>query len=293
MSDSGQEGAKPEEASAPIEALFITSCMAPVADRFVQALADLIGRRLSLETRFVQEIPWQQRERWLDEGRIHVGWLCGLPYVWKADQTLVEGAGQPAALELLAAPVMQGERYGGRPVYFSDVVVRAQSPFMHFDQLRGATWAYNERRSHSGYWLTRYNLALRGLNGDFFGHAVGAGSHQRSLQMILAGEVDAAAIDSTVLELVLEGQPDLEERIRVLERWGPSPIPPWLVHRRMPLPLRKSLRQLFLGLHDDDEGRAVLRLARIARFVEVRDEDYDPIRQMARRAQDVTLGEST
>lgn len=292
MSDGRQEWATPEEAPASTEALFITSCMAPVTDHFVQALADLIGRRLSMETRFVQEISWQQRERWLDEGRIHVGWLCGLPYVWKADQALVGAAAPPAALQLLAAPVIQGERYGGRPVYFSDVVVRAQSPFERFEQLRGATWAYNERRSHSGYWLTRYNLALRGLNGDFFGHAVGAGSHQRSLQMILAGEVDAAAIDSTVLELVLEGQPDLAERIRVLERWGPSPIPPWLVHRRTPPPLREALRRLFLGLHDDEEGRGVLHLARIARFVEVRDEDYDPIRQMARRAQDVTLGEN-
>lgn len=265
----------------------MTSCMAPVADRFVGALADLIGRRLAIETRFVQEIPWQQREQWLDEGRIQLGWLCGLPYVWKVDR-----GSQAAPLDLLAAPVYEGRRYAGRPVYFSDVVVRRDSPFHHFEQLRGASWAYNERRSHSGYWLTRYILAQRGLDGDFFGRVVGAGSHERSLQKIVAREIDAAAIDSTVLELVLERQPALDQQIRVLESWGPSPIPPWLVHGRTPPALREALRSVLLQMHEDEEGRAVLRLAHMARFVTVRDEDYDPIRQMARRAQDVTLGES-
>jgi ABC-type phosphate/phosphonate transport system substrate-binding protein len=48
---------------------------------------------------------------------------------------------------------------------------------------------------------------------------------------------------------------------------------------------------MLLQLHEDEEGRAVLRLGHLARFATVRDEDYDPIRHMARRAQDVSLGE--
>lgn len=264
-------------------ALLITSCMAPITDRFVRALAEYVARRLAVDTRFVDEVSWQERERWLDEGRAHVGWLCGLPYVWKAD-----GA---APLRLLAAPVMEGERYGGGPIYFSDVVVHRESSFAAFEDLRGASWAYNEPRSHSGFLLTRYNLALRGLNGDFFGRIVGAGSHQRALKMILAREIDGSAIDSTVLELVLEAAPEIGEQIRVLESWGPSPIPPWLIHREAPAALRERLQRLFLDMHNDEEGRAVLKLARVACFVTVEDGDYDPIRQMARRAENVTLGE--
>ncbi len=263
--------------------LLITSCMAPITDRFVRALADYVGRRLDVDTQFVDEVPWQERERRLDEGRAHVGWLCGLPYVWKAN------AGAP--LRLLAAPVMEGERYGGRPVYYSDVVVHRESPFASFEDLRGAAWAYNEPRSHSGYLLTRYNLALRELNGDFFGRIVGAGSHQRALEMIVAREIDGSAIDSTVLALVLEEQPQLANQIRVLESWGPSPIPPWLIHQEAPAGLREQLQQQLLDMHDNEEGRAVLKLAHVARFVTVEDADYDPIRHMARRAENVTLGE--
>ncbi len=263
--------------------LLITSCMAPITDRFVGALADYVARRLDIDARFVDEVRWQERERWLDEGRAHVGWLCGLPYVWKAD-----GAG---ALQLLAAPVMEGERYGGRPVYYSDVVVHRESRIASFEDLRSAAWAYNEPRSHSGYLLTRYNLALRGLNGDFFGRIVGAGSHQRALEMILAREIDGSAIDSTVLALVMEAEPEIGDQIRVLESWGPSPIPPWLVHREAPAALQQKVQQLLLDMHDHEEGRAVLKLARVARFVTVEDADYDPIRHMARQAENVTLGE--
>lgn len=286
MSEAPQRQAKANENGTNQEPLWITSCMAPVADRFVRALADLIGRRLALETRYVQELPWQQREQWLDEGRVQLGWVCGLPYVWKTDDEA-----QRAPLDLLVAPVMAGRRYGERPVYFSDLVVRQDSRFERFEALRGASWAFNEPRSHSGYLLTRYQLALRGLNGDYFGRVVGAGSHERALQMIVAREIDAAAIDSTVLELVLEQQPELRKHIRILESWGPSPIPPWLVHRRTAPALREALQKLLLQLHEDNEGRTVLRLGHMARFVTVRDEDYDPIRHMARRAQDVSLGE--
>ncbi|HEX3202938.1 MAG TPA: hypothetical protein VHW42_13520 [Actinomycetes bacterium] len=46
--------------------------------------------------------------------------ICGLPYVWLADR-------HPPPVEPLAAPVLAGERYGGRPVSYSDVIVHHDS----------------------------------------------------------------------------------------------------------------------------------------------------------------------
>ena len=45
----------------------------------------------------------------------------------------------------------------------------------------------------------------------------------------------------------------------------------------------------FLGMHEDDEGRAILARGRIARFVAAHDTDYDPIRRMADVAASVSL----
>jgi phosphonate transport system substrate-binding protein len=94
---------------------------------------------------------------------------------------------------------MCGKRYGGRPVYFSDVVVRSDSSVQSFADLRGAAWAYNELTSQSGYNITRYTLAIRGETGAYFSRVVLAGSHQRSLVLVLDGSVDAAPEGSALL----------------------------------------------------------------------------------------------
>jgi phosphonate transport system substrate-binding protein len=261
--------------------LRFTSCMAAHNDPICRQITAYLGTRLHYPTEFVEQIPWQEREQGLDQGQIQVGWICGLPYVWKAEQSL--------PLELLVAPVMRGARYQHQPVYFSDVVVRRDSPWQQFDQLQGTTWAYNEPGSHSGYWLTRYSLAVRGKGSGFFGRVIGSGAHQTSLQMILAGKIDAAAIDSTVLELEIQQRPELAEQIRIIDTFGPSPIPPWLVSTAVPQALRTELRQSFLEMHTDPAGQAILDQSLIDRFVTVQDGDYDPIRRMAQQAETVLL----
>ena len=180
---------------------------------------------------------------------------------------------------------MAGARYGGRPVYFSDVIVRRDSRFRHFTDLRGASWAYNEPGSHSGYHVTRYHLARLGETGRYFGRIVGSGNHARSLELILAGAVDASAIDSTVLEWVLAGDSTLASRLRVIETLGPSPSPPLIVAGEQGMALREQLRASLMALPATAEGRSILAAGGLARFAAVADSDYDAIRAMAEVAQ--------
>jgi phosphonate transport system substrate-binding protein len=256
--------------------------MAGNMDFVGRALARYLADRLAIPAEFVEDIPWPERERRLDAGEIQVAWICGLPYVRKVDQA------EPP-LELLVAPVMQGRRYQNRPIYFSDVVVHRDSPFHTFAELRGASWAYNEPGSQSGYNITRYHLATLGEFGGYFGQVIAAGAHQTSLQMILARQVDASAIDATVLELELALHPEIAGQIRVIDTFGPSPIPPWVISKQAPQALRETLRTLLLDMHHTPAGRAILAKARMGRFVRVEDHDYDPIREMAAQAATVTL----
>ena len=135
--------------------------MAENTEYLCKAVAEYMSARLGIQIDYVTDIPWQERERLFDAGEIQILWLCGLPYVHKADL--------PAnGLELLAVPVPASLRHGGRPVYFSDVVVRKESHFQTFADLRGAVWAYNEPRSHSGYNVVRAYLSELGENQGFF-----------------------------------------------------------------------------------------------------------------------------
>jgi phosphonate transport system substrate-binding protein len=257
--------------------LRFSTCQAPIAEPFCKALTAYIGDKLAIPSEFIGDIPWQERERLLDLGDIQVCWICGLPYVRKKN---IEGK----RVELLAAPVMRHPRYSGEPVYYSDVVVRADSVIYDFEDLRGRTWAYNEPGSHSGYNVTRYHLAKQGLGDHYFGCVIESGSHQNSLRLLLQGVIDATAIDSTVLEMALKNDRSLRDRIRTITILGPSPAPPWVVHPSVSSDMRRALRQEFLQMEKDAKGQRLLEEAGMLRFAGVSDDAYDPIREMERLA---------
>lgn len=212
------------------------------------------------------------------DGEIDAGFICGLPYVQLARQT-------PAPVELLTAPVIGGERYAGRPIYFSDVIVRRSSSVRTFADLRGRSWAYNDPDSHSGYNLTRYHLVKMGETRGFFSRVVEAGFHQKAMRMVATGEVDAAAIDSQVLAVELRDHPDLAEELRVIEVLGPSTIQPVVAARHLPADVKAALRTALLRMGDDPAARKELARGFIAGFVPVNDRDYDDIRGMLEAAE--------
>lgn len=255
----------------------LASYLADNARPIYERIAGYVARRLGEPAELVSA-AWTERLRMLDEGRVAVAFICGLPYSQRHDRP-------DRPVELLCAPVMAGARYRGQPTYFTDVIVRRDSPYRSFADLRGTTYAYNDEGSNSGYVMPRHHLLTLGETAGYFGRTVASGSHQKSIPMVLEGTADASGIDGTVLELEFQLRPELVGRLRTIESIGPCPIPPVVVSSRVPAPLRGRLREVFLTMHDDPDGRTILADGLMARFVEVRDSDYDPIREMVRRAE--------
>lgn len=262
-------------AGKPRTSISFTTCQAENTEEVLAEIARYVGQKSGLQAEFPAGLGWRERFSELDAGRIDVGWICGLPYILHAGK-------EDSKVELLVAPVMKAERYGGRPVYFSDVVVRADCPYQTFADLKGATWSFNETESQSGYGVVAAKLASLGLDWSYFEQLVESGSHAASLRLILNRQVEASAIDSTFLEWVLPRRPDIREGIRVIDAFGPSPIPPLVVARGLPRTLRGRLKTILTHMHNDAAGRAVLDVGQLSRFVEVSDHVYDPIRVMYR-----------
>jgi phosphonate transport system substrate-binding protein len=193
--------------------------------------------------------------------------ICGLPYIKRAQM-----------MEAIAAPVMLGERYQQKPIYFSDVIVHRDSPVQRFEDLRGKRWAYNELESQSGYGITRYTLLQRGLAQGFFGEVIQAGFHQKCIRMVIQGLVEAAAIDSHVLSLERQHHPQLAEKIRVIDTFGPSSIQPIAVSRRLSDSLKADIQGAFVTVHQHLPDTLASGLT--SHYVAVTDSDYDDIRMM-------------
>jgi phosphonate transport system substrate-binding protein len=253
---------------APPLALRFVSFLAPKLLGFYTFLAGRVARTLRCSVDVVVGTSYDE----LDSADVAV--VCGLPYV---ERTLRGDC----PVEPIAAPVLRGARYDGRPIYFSDVIVRQDSPCRSFADLRGRSWAYNERHSQSGYGITRFVLARDGQAKGYFGRVVDAGWHERAVRLVATGACDASAIDSHLLAVVFRDEPDLATELRIIETLGPSTIPPVVVSRRLPRPVKSKLWRTFLSLADDPAARQPLAAALVERFVRVRDGDYDDLRRMS------------
>ncbi|MEZ4709522.1 MAG: PhnD/SsuA/transferrin family substrate-binding protein [Caldilineaceae bacterium] len=267
--------------------LNMTTCLAVNTVAFMQALPDYLQMELGLAAAFMPErAGWADHIAQVGAGHIQMAWLCGWPYVRMRDAHVDEQ--RSGDLEIVAAPVLQAPRYAGQPLYFADVVVSAAAAYDTMASLRGAAWAYNDPGSLSG-WLSVTHFLASELNvaqGDparFFGRIVESGGHAHSLNLLLRGQIDCAAIDSTLLDYLRQTEPMLDAQIRVLHTLGPFPIPPLVIHRRVDAAVRQRIRTVLLQMHQAPAGRRVLGAAALSHFVAGADADYDPVRRMSAR----------
>ncbi len=257
----------------PIRNPRFATLQAANAAPFWRAVATWLGETTRRPIAIEGEGHWTAWRDLLAAGEVDLGTVCGSYYVrWAAER--------PPAVTLLAAPVMAGARYGGRPVYFSDVVVRADSPFEMLEDLVEGRWAYNEPESYSGKLVIHHELALRGWGPSFFGSMVESGSHETSLSLIAAGAVDVAAIDSVVLEAEFRARPERAAAFRVLETWGPNPMPPVVASSVVSPAWQARYRTTLLAMHQDPAGRRILTDAGVACFAPVEDADYEALRHL-------------
>ena len=98
--------------------------------------------------------------------------------------------------------------------------------------------------------------------------------------MIRERQADVSAIDSTVLEQELRTYPAIASQIRIVDRIGPDPIPPWVITLNVPAEVRSAVRSLLTTMHKDATGRAILAQGSMRCFAPVTNQDYDPIRTM-------------
>ena len=173
---------------------------------------------------------WRDFER----GGIDIAFICSPPVIWLGD-----------AAEPVGAPILTDPRFEGKPLYSSDVIVHRDSRFQSLEDLRGARWGINEPSSWSGYWVTLHRVG----SWDFFGAVVEAGFHEEALRMVARGEIDGAAIDCHVLDVVRRKTPTLTERLKVVETLGPAPSQPVVVRAGLEAGLKARIRERLLELH--------------------------------------------
>lgn len=189
--------------------------------------------------------------------------MCGYPWA-----TWTKSIERPVAL---AVPVPSSPDFGGRPIYWTDIVVRADSGLTSADDLADVRFAFTVEDSQSGYQAPRRFFAerARARGGRLFAATIGPlVTPRRVAEAIVGNDADAGPLDAWWHALLRRHEPALAARLRVVATTAPTPIPLVVCSSRMP---QASARRLAAALEfveserELDGVRDALRLARFAR----------------------------
>lgn len=202
--------------------------------------------------------------------------MCGYPYALRARR--------PA---LLAAPVPAPARYGGRAIYLSDFIVRAESPYVRLEDTFGKRIAYSTERSHSGYNAARHHLLQyrSAARPALFAEVKGPYVRQRAVvQAVLDGEADVAAIDGYAHDLLQRHDPGVTRRLRVVATTQAAPSPPLVASPEVPAAARERITAALLAAHEAPRLEGVMEDLLLLRFDAVKDADFQLFLEWERAA---------
>lgn len=198
--------------------------------------------------------------------RCDIALVCTYPFV-RGEQDF--------GMEALVVPQVDGAL-----VYSSLIVVPKSSEARSILDLRNSRFVCSDMMSNSGWLYPALWLKDRGEDSEtFFDEVMISGSHDRSLRAVSSGYADGGAVHSLVYKRMVEEDPTILSRTKIIQKSDPYGMPPFVVHPQMPPDLKLQLRDALLGMHEEEEGRNVLSSIAIERFVGANPGMYDSVRK--------------
>jgi len=141
---------------------------------------------------------------------------CGLPYV----------SGLRGMVTLIGTP-----DYGilpDQPGWYNSVIIaRKTDSKAALADFAGAKFAYNGTNSQSGLLAIMFEIQKNFGNAPFFGSCQKSGEHAQSVQAVIEGRADIAAIDAVTWRYLQQSVPKTRQ-LKVLQSTAPTPGLPYI-----------------------------------------------------------------
>lgn len=249
--------------------LRLISWMAPgIPATLFETVADIVGAELQLIT--TTSGPPPNEDPFL-AGDADLGWMCSTSF---AELSAPDGN---ESVELVGvAWVPDDPGCHDRAEYFGDLVVPAPSAARSLADLAGQRIGCNDPVSLSGYHSLRFALEQRGLVAHDWADLVFTGGHNTSLDRLVAGEIDAAVVDSVARTRRSRVDADVAG-LRVVERLGPWPTQPLAARRGLPEAEIARVRDALLAAQHEERLGSELRNAAMTRLTTVDPAHYQRV----------------
>jgi phosphonate transport system substrate-binding protein len=237
------------------------------AVKYYQQVVDYLGKKLNLPAIMVHRTTYDEIDILLEEGKVDVAFICSSPYVIDNEEF---------GVELLVAPLVNDQ-----PFYQSYIIVHKDSQVKTIDELKGQTFAFVDPKSNTGRLYPTYVLAkLHETPEGFFDSTSYSYSHNKSVEIVAKKRAAGAAVDSIVYNYMRATNSPYVDETKIIHRSQLFGIPPVVVPPGLSPFLKSAIREVFLAMHTDPEGKRILDGMRIDKFVMVPDSNYDSIRAM-------------
>ncbi len=184
-----------------------------------------------------------------------------------------------AVKEARVVPIVYEVRKStGLASYTSLIIARADSGFETLGDLEGATFAFVDVTSTSGYLVPMTILGDAGIDTEsYFSTIQFAGSHDVVIQAVKVGSVDVGATNSNRWELALKEGVIEEGELVIIAESGPIPTDPTVVSKDLDEELAQKLQNAYLNIPAELSEEAF----GISNYIIVVDSTYDYIRLVA------------
>jgi ABC-type phosphate/phosphonate transport system substrate-binding protein len=191
--------------------------------------------------------------------------MCGLP--WSV------ATPRPT---LVAAPRPSPQAFGGRACYWTDLVVRADSPFRSVEQTFGHRLALTTPESQSGYAAPLHALMVHGGDKPLYREIIEPRfTPMGALRAVIENKAEVAPLDSYASALLMKYAPELTTQVRVIKSTEPTAIPALVASGQAPA----GVAAAFLAAGAEASTRGLMDQLLLHSFARPEAGAYDALRE--------------
>ena len=234
-------------------------------------LVKYLEKTLGMKVEFTPVTDYAASVEALANKPVDLAWYGGFTFV----QASVRSGGK-------VIPLVQREE----DAKFRSVFITSDPAIKTLADLKGKNVSFGSQSSTSGHLMPRSFLLQANIDPDKdFKRVAYSGAHDATIAAVVAGKVDAGALNISVWEkFVADGKVDTN-KVRVFYTTPGFYDYNWTVHADMPAAQREKLTKAFLSLdRATPEGKEILELQRATRFIPTKAENYKGIEQAAHSA---------
>jgi phosphonate transport system substrate-binding protein len=207
---------------------------------------DYASKELGVQFKLFTAAEYSGIMNGLVAGQVQVGWLGASSYasVWQNCKCV--------------EPIAGAQDVSGGMGYNSVMIVKTDSPYQKYEDLKGKTVARNDANSTSGFTIPTYSWAQMGTPIDEYFNSPLSGGHQQTVTGVLNGTFDAGFTWTTVndgfgaLRKMIDKGMLKRKDIRVIWTSPLIPTPPVVIMSSLPQAMKTDLIKLFLRLEEND-----------------------------------------